>query len=103
MRYQTNGMEFTFPEAFFLKKELKSDISKSTPEMVAAQLQSEKKLVYEYGAEGIAMAILAMTPEEFMDFCEYVDHLHHTSKIPVMKPFFGTHSNIITVIPCHRS
>lgn len=102
MRYQNNGIEFTFQEAYFLKKEIKDDLSKSTPEKVAAKLQSEKKLVYEYGAEALALAILAMSPEEYMDFCEYIDYLHTRAKIPVMKPFMGTHENIITVIPCHK-
>lgn len=102
MRFQNQGMEFTYQEAYFLKKELKEDLTKTTPEKVVARLQSDKKLVYEYGAERLILSILAMNTDEYKDFCEYMEYLHTCSKIPIMKPFIGTHANIVTVIPCHK-
>ena len=45
MRYQSNGMEFTYQEALYLKKELIQDISKMSSEVVVSLLRKDNKFL----------------------------------------------------------
>ena len=101
MRYQSNGMEFTYQEALYLKKELLQDISKMSAEVVARLLRKDIKFLKEYDAEILPMVILAMDDKEYEDFQEYVSHLRKTNKIYITQPYKSKNSNLITVVPCH--
>lgn len=101
MRYQSNGMEFTYQEALYLKKELIQDISKMSAEVVASLLRKDVKFLKEYDAEILPMVILAMDDKEYEDFQEYVGYLRKTNKIYITQPYKSKNSNLITVVPCH--
>ena len=101
MRYQSNGMEFTYQEALYLKKELIQDISTMSAEVVASLLRKDMKFLKEYDAEILPMVILAMDDKEYADFQEYESYLHKTNKIYITQPYKSKNSNLITVVPCH--
>lgn len=101
MRYQSNGMEFTYQEALYLKKELIQDISTMSAEVVASLLRKDMKFLKEYDAEILPMVVLAMDDKEYEDFQEYVSYLHKTNKIYITQPYKSKNSNLITVVPCH--
>lgn len=101
MRYQSNGMEFTYQEALYLKKELIQDISTMSAEVVASLLRKDMKFLKEYDAEILPMVILAMDDKEYADFQEYVSYLHKTNKIYITQPYKSKNNNLITVVPCH--
>lgn len=102
MRYQSNGMEFTYQEALYLKKELIQDIRPLSSEAVVSLLQNDKKFLKQYDAELLPMVVLAMNDKEYEDFQEYVYFLHKTNKIYITKPYKSKNDNVITVVPCHE-
>lgn len=98
MRYQLNGMEFTYEEAVFLKEEFCRVLPESNCEL-AGQLQKKMDLLRQRNVEALPVVFLAMNGKEYLDFCTFIQELQEKERIPVMKPFYGKNGNVIFIIP----
>lgn len=100
MRYQSNGMEFTYEEAVFFKEELCGGLPESSCEL-AGHLQKKMDLLWQRNVEALPVVFLAMNQKEYLDFCTFIQVLQGRERIPVMKPFYGENGNVIFIIPSH--
>lgn len=100
MRYQSNGMEFTYEEAVFFKEEFCKVLPESNCEL-AGQLQKNMDLLRQRNVEALPVVFLAMNENEYLDFCAFIHELQGVERIPVMRPFYGKNGNVIFIIPSH--
>jgi len=67
MRYQSNGMEFTYEEAVFFKEEFCKVLPESNCEL-AGRLQKNMDLLRQRNVEALPVVFLAMNENEYLDF-----------------------------------
>lgn len=103
MRYQTNGLEFTYQEALFIKREIQEKELRLSNAELAVHLQNMKGLLLKYDAGMLPVVFMGMTPGEYEDFCQFAFVLKQSEKIPIMEPYYGKNANVIYVIPRHES
>lgn len=101
MRYQSNGLEFTYEEAIFFKEEFCGTLPESSCEL-AGRLQKKMDLLRKRNVEALPVVFLAMSEKEYLDFCVFIQEMQKRERIPVMQPYYGENGNVIFIIPSHE-